>query len=166
MQDNKKFTAWKVLPAVEEDLADILTIEKSSFDGPWSENIFLKELYNPVSNFFVAKGNIGGQEVVLAYIVFWVVHGEAHLLNLSTHPDYRRIGVAARLLSFSIQFMAESGVEDIYLEVRRSNEAAIELYESFKFRHSYVRKKYYGDEDAMIMELKVDGWENPYKKWR
>jgi ribosomal-protein-alanine N-acetyltransferase len=52
-----------------------------------------------------------------------------------------------------LEMMKASMVDDVFLEVRKSNVAAKELYRKLNFKESYERKKYYGDEDAVIMRL-------------
>ena len=152
----KTLTGWKILPLTDEDLDEVLLIEGVSYTRPWSANIFKRELDNKVSYSFAAKASVEGREALVAYTVFWIVGGEAHLLNLAVSEKMRGMGIAARLLSFALRYMAESSVEDVFLEVRRTNEAAIRLYEKFGFRTFYERKKYYGDEDALVMGLSLD----------
>lgn len=65
--------------------------------------------------------------------------GEAEVLNLAVEPARRRQGVAKRMLARAI----EGRFEELYLEVRESNAAALQLYESAGFRRVGVRPKYY-----------------------
>ncbi|HHL39176.1 MAG TPA: ribosomal-protein-alanine N-acetyltransferase [Deltaproteobacteria bacterium] len=137
----------------EDDLDDVLRIERLSFTTPWSRALFENELKNPVSCGMVAKVGGPGAECVAAYIVFWVVHGEAHILNIAVHPDFRRRGLGSRLLDHALGLMEERGVRGVFLEVRRSNRAARRMYGRFGFRELFVRRRYYGDEDALVMAL-------------
>ncbi len=158
----------------EEDLDGVVEIENISFTRPWSEEMFLGELANPVSNLFVAKApdkigktgkpgkdGRGGQDVVAGYAVFWVVVGEGHIMNISVAPEFRRQGIGRRLLRFTIEFMEQACVSVIFLEVRRTNHAAIKLYKDYGFEEAYVRKNYYGDEDALVMRLDPGGFAFP-----
>ncbi|MBE9532022.1 MAG: ribosomal protein S18-alanine N-acetyltransferase [Proteobacteria bacterium] len=155
---NESLTDWKILPLTDEDIDAVLAIEEDSFPKPWSRNIFTKELMNPVSYSLAGWLTRDTDDQLAAYIFFWIVHGEAHILNLTVRRDFRSMGLSKRILGFSLNFMREKGVEDIFLEVRRSNEAAIALYESFGFRVFYERKKYYVDEDALVMGLTLSQW--------
>jgi ribosomal-protein-alanine N-acetyltransferase len=150
-------TGHKFLPMTEEDLRDVLAIERASFPQPWSWGQFKKELKNPISFCYTERvtveGKEGGQERLGAYIIFWILHGEAHILNIAVAPELRRMGLAKRLLSFTLKMMREKGVVEVFLEVRTSNIAPIRLYEIFGFEHAYVRPRYYGDEDALVMKL-------------
>jgi len=147
----------------EDDLKEVVEIEHISFARPWSREMFLGEVSSPVSNLFVAKvdGDAGKgdkakqdiQDIVVGYAVFWVVVGEGHIMNISVAPECRRIGIGRRLLRFTIDFMAQGRVTVVFLEVRRTNHGAIKLYKDYGFEDVYVRKNYYGDEDALVMRL-------------
>ena len=155
---NEPLTNWKILPLTEEDIDEVLKIEEDSFPKPWSRNIFEKELKNPVSYSLAGWLTRDSSDLLAAYVFFWIVQGEAHILNLTVRGEFQRMGLSRRLLGFVLQFMSEKGVEDIFLEVRRSNKAAISLYESFGFRVFYERKNYYEDEDALVMGLSLSEW--------
>jgi ribosomal-protein-alanine N-acetyltransferase len=139
----------------EGDLPAVLTIEKASFPNPWSKALFESEMRNPVSFAYTLKTIKDGIESLASYVVFWMVHGEAHILNIATSPDQRRKGYARTLLEFAVEKMRRNLVYEVFLEVRMSNMAAIQLYESYGFKGSYVRKNYYGTEDALVMTLEL-----------
>lgn len=113
--------------------------------------MFERELENPVSFSYTVRVNEGEGEFLGAYIIFWIVYGEAHILDIAVHPDLRRRGLATWLLESIISRLREGSVIGIFLEVRKSNTPAIELYKKFGFKEAYERKKYYGDEDALVM---------------
>lgn len=142
-----------VQPMTADDLDEVMAIENVSFPKPWTRPMFEGEFRNPVSSAYVLKLRAGGKEEVGAYIVFWIVHGEAHILNIAVNPKYRGRGVAARLLSMMLQIMKRKMVYEVFLEVRVSNDVARGLYKKFGFREAFVRKNYYGDEDAIVMIL-------------
>ncbi len=152
----------------EDDLQEVVEIENISFTRPWSREMFLGEVSNPVSNLFVAKvdglagkGDKIKQDLVVGYSVFWVVVGEGHIMNISVVPEYRFIGIGRRLLRFTIDFMRQGHVTVVFLEVRRTNHGAIKLYKDYGFEDVYVRKNYYGDEDALVMRLDLGGLSYP-----
>ncbi len=136
-----------------EDLEDVLDIERISFPNPWSRNQFESELRNPVSFEYTLKVSADGATALAAYIVFWVVHGEAHILNIAVKPAFRRQGVGRVLLAAALDMMQRNLVYEVFLEVRRSNTAARDLYRKFGFKEVFERKGYYGDEDAIVMTL-------------
>lgn len=72
------------------------------------------------------------------------------LVTLVVDENWRNKGIASSLLSYV--FEKVDGMQRMLLEVRVSNNAAISLYKKYGFKELYVRKKYYGNEDALIME--------------
>jgi ribosomal-protein-alanine N-acetyltransferase len=144
----------------EVDLRDVLTIERCSFPLPWSEWMFKAELSLDFSHNFAAKLNPNGnEEVLVGYMCFWVIEGEAHLLNIAVKPDYRRMGLGTHLLRFFIDFCRTERVERLTLDVRPSNSSALEMYRKMGFRKEGLRPCYYADngEDALIMGLELNG---------
>ncbi len=137
----------------EGDLVEILAIERDSYPTPWSPNLFLSELSNPVSRMLVGKSLESQGIAVVGYIVFWQVADEFQLHNIAVRRDLRRRRIASRLLSHAIRICRPEGVRWVTLEVRRSNRAARNLYENFEFTVKGVRRGYYNDtgEDALIM---------------
>ena len=157
MNTLRKTNEFIIRPMWREDLNDVLRIEKVSFPSPWPERLFLKELTNPVSDLFVALApNLGGDHVV-GYIVCWLVAGEVHVQNLAAHPQFRRLGIASALLEYALSYYRHRGAQNIYLEVRKYNLTAQQLYSKFHFRSVGVRRRYYSDtgEDAIIMERSI-----------
>jgi len=136
-----------------DELDEVLVIEHYSFATPWSRNLFLQELRSPSSKMFIAKAEYQGAQKVLGYLSLWFVSEEVHILNLASHPEWRRRGIASALLDHGVTLSREQGVERAFLEVRRSNDAALSLYRKYGFTPVGVRKGYYSDtkEDAIVM---------------
>jgi len=143
----------------KEDLDRVLAIEQASFTMPWSRNLFLSEFRNaPVSLMLVARSSLDPR-VIIGYIVCWIVADELHILDLATDPARRRTGIARHLVLEALKNAYERCVRRTFLEVRASNEAALNLYEGLGFVRSIVRKGYYDlpVEDAVVMSLEQDG---------
>lgn len=138
---------------VAGDLEELIVIERASFPNPWSCGQFESELKNPVSVALVARAPYEGGETLAGYIIYWTVHGEAHILNIAVNPLLRRKGVATFLLREAFARMRRNLVFEVFLEVRKSNAAARDLYRRFGFREAFERRNYYGDEDAIVMTL-------------
>ena len=140
-----------------DDLAQVVAIDTASFSLPWPERSFRFEVSdNPASRAWVAE--IDGK--IVGMIVAWLLVDEAHIATLATHPDFRRQGIARKLLIFSLQSMMSEGALTSVLEVRESNAAAQEMYRKFGFEESGRRPRYYrdNDEDAILMTLhKLEG---------
>jgi ribosomal-protein-alanine N-acetyltransferase len=137
-----------------EDLAEVLQIDRLSFPLPWSERSYRFELTeNPASHMLVAVRQDGGRPRVVGYAGFWMLVDEAHISTLAVHPDCRRAGLGAELLRRVLDDAARSGAEMATLEVRVSNQAAVNLYHKFGFQIVGRRTRYYRDngEDALLM---------------
>ena len=138
-----------IRPMVEDDIPEVMGIERSSFSTPWSEISFLSEVYkkNAFSNVALFEENLIG------YIcVNYLLH-ESHILNLAVHERFRRRGVATILMNDTMKELKKKGCAFMYLEVRASNAGAKKFYELFGFTVDSIRKKYYTnpDEDALLM---------------
>ena len=136
-----------------EDLPAVLSIENEAYKKPWSRDLFERELDNPVASAYTLKVTRAGADVVAGYAIFWMVSGEAHILNVAIRADLRRRALATLLVREVLKMMDDNMILDVFLEVRKSNRAAIALYEKFGFVETFERKNYYGDEDAMVMRL-------------
>lgn len=141
-----------ITKAKDSDIKDILEIEKLSFKGPWSEDMFRSELRNRVSSFYTLRDSLD-DNLLVGYVVFWIVYGEAQILNIVIHPNYKKRGLGRKLLDFAIDKMKSQNAYNIFLEVRDSNKIARGLYERSGFTEIGVRHNYYGDEDAIVMKL-------------
>jgi len=87
--------------------------------------------------------------------VIWVILDEAHVATIATHPDHRGYGIGKRLLAYGLLEAYKRGARIAYLEVRRSNVIAQNLYYKFGFEVVGERLRYYKDnnEDAVLMTL-------------
>jgi len=145
----------QVVPLEETDLDQVLAVEKLSYAAPWSLNCFRGELSRPYSHLLGAVREAEGRREVLGYSCFWILYNEMHLLNLSVHPRERGKGLGRLLLARTIEVGRLQEVTLVTLEVRVTNEVAINLYRSFGFRPVGIRPRYYSPEreDALLMQL-------------
>ena len=135
-----------------EDIEQVIAIDRVSFSLPWPERSFRFELTdNPASRCWVAE--MDGK--LVGMIVVWLIVDEVHVATIATHPDFRRQGIAKRLLSHALRQLSNEGAQSSFLEVRASNLAAQEMYRKFGYEESGVRRRYYrdNDEDAILMTL-------------
>jgi ribosomal-protein-alanine N-acetyltransferase len=92
------------------------------------------------------------KELILGFVGLWLMVGEAHIVTLAVRDAQRRRGLGELLLIVAIELAIGHGQEVMTLEVRRSNEAAVSLYEKYGFSRAGVRARYYDNrEDALIM---------------
>ncbi|MCV6639160.1 ribosomal protein S18-alanine N-acetyltransferase [Candidatus Albibeggiatoa sp. nov. NOAA] len=144
-----------IRPMLEADLTDIMLIESAAYPFPWTQRIFQdcfkKHYYN-----FVLEDN----QVLLGYALMLIAHPqEAHILNICIHPDYQNCGYGRILLNYLLDSARAKEVDEILLEVRPSNEAAIRLYHAMGFNQIGVRRNYYpakeGRENALMFGLSL-----------
>jgi ribosomal-protein-alanine N-acetyltransferase len=135
----------------DADLEDVAALEASSFSHPWTRDMLARELRNAtVSRVYVMRDTAG---ILLGFCACWFLADELHINTLAVRRDQRRRGHATRLLRFVFRQAAGEGLRRATLEVRRSNEAALRLYERLGFAVRGVRPKYYvePEEDALIL---------------
>ncbi len=136
------------------DIPGLRAVEVLSQPSPWSALVFERELEVPHSSFWVVKE----ADRIAAFLVFWVVYDEVHILNLAVHPEFRRKGIANLLLAALMAEAREKHMTSVTLEVRASNTAAQALYSGFGFDQIGRRKGYYADnsEDAFVLAAIIE----------
>ena len=130
-------------------VSQVAELEKLCFSDPWSENSVASELKNPLSYWLV----ILDENTVAGYVGSQTVLGETDMMNIAVHPDYRRQGLAERLVTELVEGLKGMDSHCLTLEVRASNVPAISLYEKLGFAQIGRRKNYYRNprEDALIL---------------
>jgi [ribosomal protein S18]-alanine N-acetyltransferase len=145
-----------IRPMAETDVADVVVIERASYQFPWSEGIFRDCLR---VGYICRVVCVGSQ--VIGYGVMSVGAGEAHVLNLCVREAFRCRGLGKRLLRYLLDRGTAAGMSEAFLEVRPSNTAAIRLYLSLGFEQVGMRRGYYqavgGREDAAVLKLALRG---------
>ena len=151
MRDDTASVIERLATLGPEDLAAILALESDSFSNPWTAAALAKMLESDVTRLYVVRQQTGA---IVGFCACWVIGPELHINTLAVARTHRRKGIATRLVRF---VLATTGVQRATLEVRRSNTAALNLYEKLGFRTTAVRAAYYRnpDEDGLIL------WLNP-----
>ena len=141
----------KIVPMNEGHLEELERLEKLCFSRPWSRRMLAEELENQCAAFLVAEDGVSGK--VLGYAGLLVMADEGYITNVAVFPEYRRSGVAAKLIEVFENFARGNRLAFLTLEVRPSNAAAIALYRRFGFQEVGRRKNYYDlpKEDALIL---------------
>jgi len=140
-------------PMTPAHLEEVLAIEDASFKAPWTRNLFAQELATSIACSLVIRITIKDRQILAGYAIFWIVANEVDIQKIAVKPDYRRLGTATCLLKALLQSARDKGCTAATLEVRRSNTAAIRLYEKLGFVVKGIRRCYYSEqgEDALIM---------------
>lgn len=134
------------------DIEALVELQNENFTQPWSEHHFEDLLHKDYCHYLVA---LVGEQVV-GFAGFADICMEGNIDNVVVSKEYRRQGIAKRLLVELMAHGADFGVSIFTLEVRVSNQAAIALYESLGFVSEGIRPGFYDKpkEDAMIMWLR------------
>jgi ribosomal-protein-alanine N-acetyltransferase len=139
----------------EHDLPQVVAIEQQAYEFPWSLGIFKDCLRVGYCCWTLAF-----DDAVAGYCIMSVAAGEAHVLNVCVDETRRRRGHARRMLEHMVTLARGHRATILFLEVRPSNRAAIDLYLDFGFRQLAVRRDYYpardGREDALVLALRFD----------
>lgn len=140
---------YQLVPMDRSHLAAVAALERLCFTTPWTEAMLEEELYNDTASFIVAQRDDGE---VLGYAGLHVILDEGYIDNVAVRPEYRRQGVADRLLDVFCRF-GQARLAFLTLEVRPSNTAAVALYEKHGFTEAGRRKNYYENptEDALLL---------------
>ncbi|MBA4358437.1 MAG: ribosomal-protein-alanine N-acetyltransferase [Desulfovibrio sp.] len=137
------------------DIQGVMDLERMCFRTRWTREQFLLGLERKAFRIL----GIYERDVLIGYAAFSVMAQEMELMNIAVHPFHRRKGLGARLLAEVLRLCRAAGAAEGFLEVRRSNAGAIDLYEKFGFIQVGTRKNYYPDnkEDALLFRLDLQG---------
>ncbi len=133
--------------------ADFLSlVERSCFKHPWSDAVIKDALTEDSGYYYI----IYEDGIPVGYAGFSKVLDEAHICNVAVLGDARGRGAGRALMNKLIEEAAKLEIEFMTLEVRESNETAINLYESLGFVCFGKRPHFYEDgEDALIYWLTI-----------
>jgi len=138
-----------------EDVANVMAIETMAYTFPWTQKIFhdcLKVGYEAC----VAEK----QGKLIGYGIISIAAREAHILNLCVHPHWQKRGYGEQILRHLLDKAKLKQVDTIFLEVRISNQTAIDLYQKIGFNQIGLRHHYYPNgphrrEHALVFALSL-----------
>jgi len=141
-------------PMQNSDLSNVVAIENAVYLQHWTPRIFSNCLRVGYDSWLLEKAGC-----LIGYGFMSTGAGEAHILNLCIHPIYQRQGYGQQILEHLLAIAREKKVDSVFLEVRASNIAALNLYLKIGFNQIAVRKNYYpiqhstDREDALVLAL-------------
>jgi len=146
----------------QDDVDAVMELEGLCFRTRWTREQLLLGLARRAYRTIGVREGRG----LAAYVAFSTIAGEMEIMNIGTRPERRRQGLASLLLGAVLEICRRENVELGFLEVRRSNAAAIDLYEKFGFTQVGTRKNYYPDnnEDALLYRLDISGQQNDRRR--
>lgn len=133
----------------KEDIEAVSLIEARTFSMPWSPKDFLQMVEAENALYLVAKEN----GTAIGCCGVRNILGEGEITNVVIDEPYRGRKISTAMLSELLKRGEQMGIKSFTLEVRKSNEAAIHLYEKAGFVTEGIRKNFYEKprEDALIM---------------
>lgn len=146
---------FSIRKAVFLDLENIFEMEKRIFKQHWIKESINQELIKSSNNLNIVA-EINGE--IIGYFFSHIFKNEAHILNLAIDIPFQHQGLGKQFLSKIVNEYLKD--VNVFLEVKRSNFPAINLYLSFGFEEINIRESYYSDgEDAIEMVKKVNRYE-------
>ena len=138
----------KIRRMQKSDVDSVYELETKIFRDSWSYKLISSETDSESYKYpFIMEvdGCLAG------YTFIWAIADEIHINNFAIHPSFRRKGLGLKLISFIFDEFHE--YSKYFLEVRKSNKSAIDLYRKSGFETIFTRIKYYADgEDALVMQ--------------
>ena len=143
----------QIRPMLESDAERTLSIEAGAAQFPWSLAQYRNSVV--VDDAFVLELDAE----VVGFILFKRVLDETNLLNIVVARQCQGQGCGRHLLEYGLANQHVNGAKNCFLEVRKSNASAQQLYQSLGFAVIGMRKNYYplsqGKEDAVVMSLDI-----------
>ena len=150
---------FSLRPATEEDLDRVSKIEGSVQLVPWTRKHFEEELQKPYSRFLILTDD-ETDTLIAGFIVYWIQEEDLHILNVAVDTPYRGKGMGRFLMRKAMDDARQSRCKRLILEVRKSNDRAVQLYHAMGFEITFIRKNFYSDgEDAYQMEKEAGTFE-------
>ena len=151
----------EIKPAIADQVEQILALDQLCFGGIWSKDGYLREIDSPnaslqllwLTDELTEARSLSPELIGIACM--WSIVDEAHITLLGIHPQYRHQGLGMLLLNSLLQEAKEKNLHHATLEVKVTNDKAIQLYKKFGFQIAGTRKNYYPKtgEDASILWL-------------
>ena len=134
------------------DLEEAYKIELDVNPSPWKYETFLSSFEVGHKGLICKKDNL-----MIGFIIFSPISPEAHILSISVRNEMQSKGIGTLLLKSMLDQCKVMNYKKIFLEVRVSNEKAINFYEKFGFSKDAIRNNYYtnNSEDALLMSLSI-----------
>jgi len=142
-----------VRPPQLGDARTLAEAELECFSDPWPPQFFMSEI--------LADGRFNRLLVdsagrMVAYLFCAWQYLDLHVLKVATLPEFRRTGLARRLMALAEDHAVEMGGESLTLEVRESNGAAIAMYEMLEYDRAGIGAGYYQNgESAVVMRKRM-----------
>ena len=161
----KETKGFNISRMTEHDLVEVVEIEETSGLSRWGWDAYHAELAQVRrSVMLVARvpddENINAGHTIQGFIASRLVADELHINNVAVRQEYRRQGIARKLLDSVLEEALRLSAKTAFLEVRAGNVPAQALYSRCGFTIAGRRPGYYTQpaEDALVMSLVMRSW--------
>jgi len=136
---------------IRRDMAEVIQIERSSFEYHWTEADFLHCLRQRNCIGMVAEQG----SRVLGFMIYELFKNRLHVLNFAVTPDARHTGIGTQMVEKLVSKLSQQRRDFITLEVRETNLDAQLFFREQGFKATMVLRDHYQDtaEDAYLMQL-------------
>lgn len=138
--------------AIEDDLDKMVEIENECFSDAWSRDAFRSCLAGPFYEVVVAFVD----DEIIGYGIMKCLYEDGELVRIAVTSKCHRRKVAYRILDWLIKIATHEGVENVFLDVRESNEPAIKLYEKMGFEKYEITEGFYNDPKEASIKMKKE----------
>jgi|TARA_B100002003_G_scaffold137146_1_gene126722 ribosomal-protein-alanine N-acetyltransferase len=146
-----------------EDLKKVISINLVTLPEHYSDYFFEDILKASPESFIVAEND----GAIVGYIMCRIEYGfsnfkrfslirKGHIVSLAVLEEHRRNGLGKSLISSAVEALKFKGCNEVYLEVRATNEEAVKIYKQLGFKITSILKGYYRDnEKANLMVFQL-----------
>lgn len=140
---------------IRRDMADVLRIERASFEQEWSEEDFLNCLRQRNCIGMVAEHD----NEVVGFMVYGLHKSRLQIMNFAVAPSYRRMGIGHQMVDKLVNKLSQQRRQEILVDLRETNLAAQLFFQTQKFRAIRVVRAHFDDtgEDAYLFAYRMDG---------
>ena len=145
----------KIRKANTNDIDKVVQIEREIFPTLNKKHQYREELSNAFSHFYIVYDSETNE--IIGYTIFWIIEKLLEIHHITVKVKYHLSGIGSTLMRFILKKAKQEKVEQIYLEVRKSNKNAIDFYQKFGFTEGGLRKTYYQNpaEDALVFKKSI-----------
>ena len=150
----------RIRKARKADIDRIIDIERSwQHLSHWSIDSYYRLLNDDsfTSSFVAEVDGEKGRASIVGFVIFHIAADVSEIYNIAVESAHARSGIGYELMNAAVQESGRRSARKVILEVRKSNNPAINFYLKFNFKITGDRKNYYSNpiEDAYVMELAV-----------
>lgn len=142
----------KIFPLEQSDFSRLASVKDIDFSDAWNYDMLVSA--EKTGNFYGFTIKEDEKSELIAFIAFSVSIDTLDIEDVYTFSDYRKKGFAKMLINSVLDYANENNINKIFLEVKKTNEKAISLYQGFGFSIISERKKYYADGETALVMLK------------